>query len=158
LIIVHGEKMKIFLKITILFVLLVSISGCFEENPTYIENYEINMHTEYFTLQPNFWVQDENSNFQWFQKYAVPVHKLYNPQNMAVLCYYRNRYGSWEALPSTRIFWNDAGEIYSDEIWFSHDADFVYIDYRNTIPTNPLPPQDPLLMKVVFIDNSVIKQ
>lgn len=150
--------MKIFLKITILFVLLVSISGCFEENPTYIENYEINMHTEYFTLQPNFWVQDENSNFQWFQKYAVPVHKLYNPQNMAVLCDYRNRYGSWEALPSTRIFWNDAGVIYSDEIWFSHDADFVYIDYRNTIPTNPLPPQDPLLMKVVFIDNSVIKQ
>lgn len=150
--------MKIYSKITILLLLLIALSGCFEENPTYIENYEINMVTEYFTLQTDSWLQDESSSIQWFQKYPVPKNKLFNPQHMSVMCYYYNRYDAWEALPSTRIFWTDQGELYSDELWFSHDADFVYIDYRNTYPLSSTSPQDPLSMKVVFIDKGIIKQ
>lgn len=148
--------MKIFNAIAVIFV-AVTLSACFEQNPTYIENYEMNMHTEYFTLQPNNWVQDEFTKFQWFQEYKYSRSKFFNPQHMLVLCYYMNRYEAWEALPSTRIFWTDAGELYSDELWFSHDAEKVYIDYRNTIPKNPLPPADPIKMKVVFIDKAYVK-
>lgn len=133
----------------ILFFVIIAM-GC---NDTPVENnYQTDIITEFYTLNPGNWLNSEGSSIQWFQEFALP-NRVGNSDYAGVMVYYLNQYSSWEALPSTRIFWTDKDVVYSDELWFSYNLDYLYIDYRNTIPGIATPPKDIIKIKAIYINN-----
>jgi hypothetical protein len=137
-------------KLFIFCIVILSIYGC-NNNPVY-QDYYANVRSEFYTLSPAKWMQAQGSAIQWYQEFNLPVSRFNNLDNIGVMVYYLNQYNAWEALPSTRIFWTDKGVVYSDELWFSHNTEFLYIDYRNTIPGVAAPPKDPIQIKAVYFD------
>jgi len=130
--------------------LMIAVASCRETPVT--NEYTNNIFTEFYTLNSNNWLQVADSKIQWYQEFGLPLSKLTDVEKIGVMCYYLNQHDSWEALPSTRIFWNDKDVVYSDELWFSHNLNYLYIDYRNTIPGVAAPPKDNMLIKVVYFD------
>jgi len=124
------------------------------ESPVYNDNYYANIRTEFYTLSPGLWKPVDGSSIQWFQEFRLPVTGFGDFDYAGVMVYYLNQFDAWEALPSTRIFWTDKDVVYSDEIWFSHNREFLYIDYRNTIPGVASSPKDPMRIKAVYFDNN----
>lgn len=142
-------KMKIvFLSVISLLIILNSCT----ETPVYNNYYNSNFITQFYTLTPGNWKQVPDNSIQWFQEFPLPTGAFRDFDQAGVMCYYLNQFDSWEALPSTRIFWTDNDVVYSDELWFSNNKDFLYIDYRNTIPGVAAPPKDNLLIKAVYFD------
>ncbi len=138
-------------KYILISILLLSLFSC---NDNVVNNeYYSNIKTEFYTLNPSNWIAVKGSNIQWYQEFKLPTYKFSDPDKMGVMCYYLNQYDAWEALPSTRIFWTENDVVYSDELWFSHNLEYLYIDYRNTIPGIASPPKDKILIKAIFFDN-----
>jgi len=135
------------------FLIIVVLSGC-TSNPVYNDNYYANVHTEFHTLHPGDWKVVPNTSIQWYQEFRLPMSGFENFDYAGVMVYYLNQYEAWEALPSTRIFWTDDDVVYSDELWFSHNLEFLYLDYRNTIPGAALPPKDPIRIKAIYFDDA----
>ncbi|MBX3044786.1 MAG: hypothetical protein KIT33_06455 [Candidatus Kapabacteria bacterium] len=133
--------------------LVILIIGC-TENPVYNDNYYANIRTEFYTLNPNGWRQVPNNSIQWYQEFRLPTSGFSNYDYVGVMVYYLNQFDAWEALPSTRIFWTDNDVVYSDELWFSHNLQFLYIDYRNTIPGIATAPKDAMRIKAVYFDDA----
>lgn len=131
---------------------LLAITSCEDKVVNTENNY--NIFSEFYTLSPNNWQQVPDSKIQWFQEFNLPISKLSDVEKAGVMCYYLNQFDAWEAMPSTRVFWNDKDVVYSDELWFSHNLNYLYIDYRNTIPGVAAPPKDQMLIKAVFFDAS----
>ncbi len=141
------------IRITILLLLLTVIMSC-NDNPVYNDNYYSNIITEFYTLHPGNWKVVPETSIQWYQDFALPTTKINNFDFAGVMVYYLNQYDAWEALPSTRIFWTDKDVVYSDELWFSNNLDYLFIDYRNTIPGIASPPKDIMKIKAVYFDNN----
>lgn len=135
---------------------LLFIYSC-NDNPVYNDNYYSNIHTEFYNLSPGGWRVVPDNSIQWFQEFRLPISGFGSFDYAGVMCYYLNQHDAWEALPSTRIFWNENDVVYSDELWFSHNLEFLYIDYRNTIPGVASPPKDNIRIKAVYFDNVFIK-
>ena len=146
-------------KYLFLFGLVIStilLNSCVESSPTYTTNYYANFWVEFYTLDKTKWIPVEGVNYQWFQEFKLTKKTFQGYKNTGIMCFYKNQYGAWEALPSTRIFWTDKNVVYSDELWYSHDDEYIYFDYRNTIPDNPVTPGSDLEIKAVFYDASFI--
>lgn len=138
-------------KYILISILLLALFSC---NDNVVNNeYYSNIKTEFYTLNPSSWIAVKGSNIQWYQEFKLPTYKFSDPDKMGVMCYYLNQFDAWEALPSTRIFWTENDVVYSDELWFSHNLEYLYIDYRNTIPGIASPPKDKILIKAIFFDN-----
>ena len=135
------------------FVIGLTISAC-NDNPVYNENYYANIKTEFYTLESYNWLRVPDNSYQWFQEFRLPQTGFTNFDKAGVMCYYLNQLNAWEALPYTRIFWTDNDVVYSRELWFSHDLDFIYFDFRNTIPGIALPPDHKIVIKAVYFDNT----
>ena len=140
--------MKKFVVILGLLFFVGFIAGCNIDSPTYVEdNFEVRV--EFVTLFPNTWIPVSNVNYRWYQE--IPLTAYTNTFDYTgIICYYLNEHSAWEALPSTRLFWLEDGTVYTDEIWYSHDDKFIYIDYRNTIPNKPATPKDPIKLNIVY--------
>lgn len=138
-------------KYILISILLLALFSC---NDNVVNNeYYSNIKTEFYTLNPSNWIAVKGSNIQWYQEFKLPTYKFSDPDKMGVMCYYLNQFDAWEALPSTRIFWTENDVVYSDELWFSHNLEYLYIDYRNTIPGVASPPKDKILIKAIYFDN-----
>lgn len=143
-------------KLIIILVVMAMIASCSDSGNNNTHNYYANIKTEFYTLHAGNWKLTEGSTIQWYQQFALPKSDFNDFDYAGVMCYYLNQYGAWEALPSTRIFWTDNDVVYSDELWFSNDLNYLYIDYRNTIPGPASPPKDPLKIKAVYFDDTFI--
>lgn len=135
------------------FVIGLTISAC-NENPVYNNNYYANIRTEFYSLEPYNWLPVPDKPIQWFQEFRLPQTGITNYDYAGVMCYYMNDDKAWEALPSTRVFWTKDDVVYSDEFWFSNDLEFLYIDFRNTIPGIATPPNYRMRIKAVYFDNT----
>jgi hypothetical protein len=142
------------LKLLALFFVSAVIASSCNSNPVYNNNYYANIRTEFYSLEPFNWLPVPNESIQWFQEFRLPQSGITNYEYAGVMCYYLNQENAWEALPSTRVFWTDNDVVYSDELWFSHNLEYLYIDYRNTIPGIATPPKDRMRIKAVYFDNN----
>ncbi len=142
-------------KIFLLLILTAFLFSC-NYNPVE-ENYYATVKTEFYTLLPGKWMAVQGSSIQWFQEFRLPTQHFENTDKIGVMVYYLNQFDAWEALPSTRIFWTDKDVVYSDELWFSHNLEFLYIDYRNTVPGVAAPPKDAMRIKAIFFDETFFR-
>ena len=132
------------------------IWSCSESNPSYVQNYYTNYWVDYNNLIPGNWVLLDTANNIWNQTFGMNIKKGINYGNIGVLCFYKNKYNSWQALPATGIVKNSTGGYYQDELTYSNDSLNLYIGYKNPQAFNPTVNMDTLQIKAVYFDGKYV--
>jgi hypothetical protein len=145
-------------KIKLLLFLLLSLIfwNCSESNPSYVQNIYTNYWVEYYNLNSNSWVLLDSADRQWNQTFKMTYKSNINYGNIGIICFYKNRYKAWQALPATGIIKNENGGYYQDELTYSNDSLNLYIGYKNPDILNSIAFIDTLQIKAVFFDGKYV--
>jgi hypothetical protein len=129
--------------------------NCSESNPSYVQNFYTNYWVEYHNLNPVNWVLSDSSDNLWNQRFSMSYKQNVNYGNIGIICFFKNRYNAWQAMPATGISKDLNGRFYKDELTFSNDSLNFFVLYRNPDLNNPST-IDTLQIKTVFFDGKYI--
>jgi hypothetical protein len=107
-------------------------------------------------LNSDKWILSDTLNNQWYQKFSISDKPDFNYANIGIVCFYKNGYKAWQAMPATGIVKNDSGIFYQDEMTFYNDSLNIYFVYRNPGLFNPTNNMDTLQIKAVFFDGKYV--
>jgi len=153
-----------------LLVILLAVSSCGDSENTYIEGGNSDIESTQIELLPELWEQKTDSQTnqlvpEWYQDLILSHQSVSLTKDGVVLAFLRNVISSkqviWEALPITDVLYDKDGILYTEQLWYSYNQEGVYFDFKNTHPTNPLPPYYNYTIKLIIIDvtlnNSLMK-
>lgn len=141
-------------------ILLISISlsiilfSCGDDHS--VTNYNggnADIYIDYITLQPQDWLINNDYEFQWFQEFVLDRFSPALAEEGTVIAYIQNQYGAWEVLPISTLLWTEDGTVYSEELWYSYNSEYIFFDFRNTHPYEPLPPANAMNIKLIILEN-----
>lgn len=117
------------------------------------EDGNANVNSMVFTITPSNWVKADEKGV-WYVDVNAPLIDSYIMDYGAVIFYLKDigGFNSWLSLPFTNVnYYQDSIEyltIY--EPWY--DLGNLHIQWRDTHPVNPQPPDWDCVFKVVIID------
>ncbi len=107
-----------------------------------------------YVIYPDDWIED-GFGF-WYDQRSTPVIDQYVVDYGAVLFYLKDINGgnTYTQLPSTEIYRDEAGNVYSLEYAPWHGAGMLELQFYDTHPVNPYPPDWNCVIKVVIVDGN----
>lgn len=151
-------------KITLLLVLAVSFVFAFTacegpvgpQGPPGYNGRDGNSSMSVFNYNLRSYQWQHDGGGRWYYSLEMPEVTPDVVDYGAVLCYRENIINgvrTYEAMPITTLLEYN-GEIFTNELWYTHYDGYVDFEWLDTHPTDPLPPDYDMYFKIVVIHPS----
>lgn len=145
--------MKKMFSLFAIFTFLFLLSCDDDSNVTNYNGGNADIFIDIINVPANSWIVNTGYDYQWYQEFILSGRDRSLGEYGTLIAYIKNQYGAWESLPYTSVMWTDDQIVYSEEMWYSYDDEYFFIDFRNTHPYNPAPPLNDIQIKIVIIEN-----
>lgn len=142
--------------VPIVLLLFTAISCRGPEGPVGPPGYDAEVTTLFYSIQPRDWVRLQNDPHRWIDARQSNLITQDIIDYGAVFFYMQSINGDdyWTLLPLTTVDYDKNGDVYSTEYqpWYGlYDLEMQFYDSH---PTDPLPPDWNVNIKVVIISGS----